>query len=152
MHNGPVVDDREPATRGPRFLWYSWPAAEILHARIDKGRVEIAAQRPGEVRRDITATPSAVTVADTLLNPNALTLQVSWLLHPQIRDTDAVTMEGDVGIAARERVIDGWFSPTYALRLPSRVRRVRREGMLAKTPIVTHIYNRAVHVRVMANR
>jgi hypothetical protein len=121
VHNGPLLDGREPGIRGPRFLWYLWPSARLLDCREEGGTVQILAERPGEVRREVSVSAEEVVVVDTALNPKARRLSARWLLHPDA-DPSWISGSGErVVLEAAEGAVDGWFSPRYGERIPSRV-------------------------------
>jgi heparinase II/III-like protein len=126
VHNAPIVDDQEPAERGARFLWYSWPSAVLVRTEYRTERAVVVAEIPGRVRREVQVARDSVTVVDQLLDRSARTMQVSWLLHPGVRES-VVEAEGAEVIDAREGSVDAWFSPTYGCRVPSRVVRIRRD-------------------------
>lgn len=120
VHNGPLVDGREPGIRGPRFLWYLWPEARILTAeRIDAETYELIAEIPGEVRRVVRVGPGIVTVDDQVLRPAAREATVRWLLHPNADPAQIEVEEGKLE-PAREGEVVGWFSPGYGVRIASR--------------------------------
>ncbi len=126
VHNGPLVDGREPGVRGPRFLWYVWPRADLLEARLEDGEAVLVAEVPGVVRRTVRATPAGVSVEDRPLAPGVRQLAVRWLLHPEA-DPALVRVEGGSDtVAAEEGGVAGWYSPTYGVRLPSRLVEARR--------------------------
>lgn len=127
FHNGPILDGSEPAERGPRFLWYSWPAARIVSADYRDGRVYLLAEIPGRVQREIQMTADEVRVVDSVLDPEVRALEVSWLLHPDCRAARCVHISGAERFEAAEEQVLGWFSPIYGLRLPSAVIRAHRE-------------------------
>jgi hypothetical protein len=125
VHNGPVLDALEPAQRGPRFLWYSWPSARVVQTLVDADTVRLIAEVPARVRREITVAAGQVRVVDSVLDEQVSSLQVTWLLHPEVQGEGLVESAGAESIAAQEGDVTGWFSPTYGSRLPSRVLRVR---------------------------
>jgi hypothetical protein len=126
VHNGPVLDDREPAERGPRFLWYSWPSAVLVRTEYRADRALLVAEVPGRIRREIQVTRDAIEILDRALDRSARTMQVSWLLHPGV-SAAVIEADGAETIDAREGIVDAWFSPTYGCRVPSRVVRIRRD-------------------------
>jgi hypothetical protein len=72
VHNGPMLDDAELASRGQRFLWYSWPAAQVVAVTYDAGVATLIGEIPGRVRREVVVRPTGVNVRDTILDPSAL--------------------------------------------------------------------------------
>lgn len=125
VHNGPVLDAAEPAQRGPRFLWYSWPSARIVETAFDSTGARMIAEVGARVRREIAVTASGVRVVDSVLDGRVSSLQVTWLLHPDLQAQGLLQAAAAESIAAREGDVSGWFSPTYGLRLPSTAMRVR---------------------------
>ncbi len=119
VHNGPLLDDREPGTRGPRFLWYSWPEADVVETLETTDAYVIVAEQPGQVRRHVTVTAHAVEIRDTVLSKKAEKMRVRWLLHPDA-DPAWAMVEGSVMRTAAEGATQGWFSPHYGERIPSR--------------------------------
>ena len=118
VHNGPLLDGREPGIRGPRFLWYQWPEADVVEAESTRDEVRIVAERPGEVRRTVRVRDGRVEVRDQALAPGAL--ETAWLLAPGVPAScvdvgDAARRE----VAAREGGVAGWVSPHYGERIPS---------------------------------
>jgi hypothetical protein len=132
VHNGPLLDEREPGARGPRFLWYLWPKAEIVSATEEGEAYVVVAERPGQVRRHIRVTNSQVEVRDTALASDASELQVRWLLHP---DAEAASVASETGVwqEAEELGTLGWFSPHYGERRPSRYLDMRGPADLGST-------------------
>jgi hypothetical protein len=119
-HNGPLLDGREPGVRGPRFLWYVWPAADLVDARWDGRQATIVATRPDGVRRTVRASAHEVTIDDEVPAGLARSVAVRWLLHPDA-PADALSVEGPHAVrAAEEDSPAGWFSPLYGQRLASR--------------------------------
>ncbi|WP_183685466.1 heparinase II/III domain-containing protein [Longimicrobium terrae] len=132
IHNGPVLDGREPGVRGPRFLWYLWPEARVLRAEIRGAQAVLEAEVPGRMRRTVHVSPSAVRVVDDVQPGVAEQAEVRWLLHPDA-DPRSVQVEGGAETAAAaEGDPAGWYSPGYGVRLPSRTvhaGRPAREGV-----------------------
>jgi len=127
VHNGPVVDGAEPGVRGPRFLWYLWPRAELLEAKAEGGAVHLAARIPGRVRRDVRVSGGAVEVTDRVLDAAAARLSVRWTLHPGA-PVDAVRVDGPSRVReAAEGDTAGWYSPRYGERLATRCVEAERE-------------------------
>lgn len=127
VHNGPIVDDEEPGIRGPRFLWYVWPSARIVRAEMEDGEAVIVAEIPDRVRRTVRAAADRVVVRDEILAPGVRRVRLRWLLHP---DADPALVRVDGGsrlVEAREGAPEGWFSPTYGVRVASRYVEVERE-------------------------
>lgn len=139
VHNGPIVDDREPGIRGPRFLWYIWPCAELRHVSHSHNSAVLVAEIAGRVRRTVSLTPDCVEVIDEVLARGARKLLVRWLLHPDA-DIRSLTVNGAAQLlAATNEQTTGWFSPTYGLRIPSHYVEVERSaaaGLVVKTTIV----------------
>ena len=127
VHNGPIVDDEEPGIRGPRFLWYVWPSARIIRAEMEGDEAVIVAEIPDRVRRTVRVAADRVVVHDKILAPGARRVRVRWLLHPDA-DPALVRVEGGSRVVeAREGAPEGWFSPTYGVRVASRYVEVERE-------------------------
>lgn len=139
VHNGPVLDASEPARRGPRFLWYSWPSARVVQTQFDTSSARLVAEMPRRVTREIVVESREVSVIDSVLDGRVSSLQVTWLLHPDVQSEDAVQATGAEGIAAHETDVTGWFSPTYGMRLPSKALRVRVARNAGPLACVTRI-------------
>ena len=119
VHNGPVLDDREPGVRGPRFLWLLWPAARLLKVTWDGSRAVLEGASGGVVRR-VLVEADQVEVRDRVTDRRAREIRVRWLLHPEA-DSSQVSVDGGGSLRdAVEGAVSGWFSPHYAERLPSR--------------------------------
>lgn len=130
VHNGPVLDDREPGVKGPRFLWYLWPEAEIVSARWSHGTATLVAEVPGRLRRTILVTGDEVSIEDQVLAAGAGKVTVHWLLHPHADGSQAI-VEGDSEVVVPgEGSPLGWFSPRYGERVPGRCIRVTRAAHL----------------------
>ncbi len=129
LHNGPVVDDREPGERGPRFLWYSWPKSRLRRTGFDGRVVRLEAEIPGRVARSVVVGAERFEVHDRALDPAARSLEVNWLLAPGLASGES-PLAGDVVSrhAAREGDVRGWFSPSYGVRLASVLVTMRKEG------------------------
>jgi hypothetical protein len=119
VHNGPILDEREPAERGPHFLWLSWPRARMVDVERSSGCARLVAERPGAVRREIVITRDAIHIGDRALDRSARSLQVTWLLHPDVKYNAVMVSGQSQRIEAREGTVRAWFSPTYGLRIPS---------------------------------
>jgi hypothetical protein len=125
LHNGPLLDGIEPAQRGPRFLWYSWPNAGIVDTTYERVTATVIAEAPGRVRRSITVNGSAITVVDHVLAPSASMVGVTWLLHPSV-NPNCVEVPDAETVRAKEGDVTAWFSPTYGLRVASIAIRANR--------------------------
>jgi len=136
-HNGPVLDRREPAERGPRFLWYTWPEARLSETSYAAGRAVLTAEVPGRVVRCVNVTGEEVTITDTVLDPAVGQIEVSWLLHPRTRGY--IEAEGADLVAAREAEPLGWFSPTYERREPARLVRITKTRSAGDLVIETRV-------------
>ena len=127
VHNGPILDGNEPAVRGPRFLWLSWPTARIVATEQGSNFARVVAKRPGVVQREVYITGDTVRVTDRVLDRSARYMQVTWLVHPDVIDDYTVSAEGSQKISAREDDVTGWYSPTYGLRRKSCAVRIVRQ-------------------------
>ncbi|HEX8245096.1 MAG TPA: heparinase II/III family protein, partial [Longimicrobium sp.] len=128
VHNGPVLDGREPGVRGPRFLWYLWPEADLVRAEWDGTGATLVAEIPGKARRTVVITPGQVRVTDQVPAGVADEVAVRWLLHPSA-DASSVFVEGGSETKnAEEGDTGGWYSPAYGLRLPTRYVEARRDA------------------------
>jgi heparinase II/III-like protein len=125
VHNGPTIDDTEPAIRGPRFLWYSWPESRIVAAGYADGRATLVAEVPGRVRREVIVTPGAVEVIDRAIDPAASVMEVFWLLHPDLHAEYVVDAPAAQRVPSRDDDVRGWFSASYGKRVPAIGLRVR---------------------------
>lgn len=124
VHNGPVIDGREIAQRGPRFLWLGWPRAKIVTATQSADTIRISAERDGQVRRDILLHEGGARIIDRCIDRSAGQMQVTWLLHPDAADVSNVVARGSQEIHASDMELAGWYSPTYGRRLKSRALRI----------------------------
>lgn len=127
VHNAPVLDDQEPAARGPRFLWKDWPSARLLEAGTRGAGPRIVAEVPGRVRREIEFRDEDVIVRDVVLDSSVRAVQVTWLPHPSVAGAEVVEAPGATSVGAEDASTDGWYSPTYGVRVPGRAVRLRRE-------------------------
>jgi hypothetical protein len=146
LHNGPILDDCEPAQRGPRFLWLSWPKS-TLSVAVQADALRMKAERDGVVRREVVVTTDTVKISDRALTV-ATSMQVTWLLHPEQVNDCCVFAEGSSRIDAAEDDLIGWFSPTYGLRQRSAAIRVRRVCEQESMQIDTTVVRPAAPVRV----
>lgn len=144
FHNGPMLDDREPGVRGPRFLWYAWPSAAVSAASFTKGTARIEAADSRGVTRRVTISGDAVVVEDEVLPEatNGSRLAVAWLLHPDADPGLVVSEPAGMIIQAVEGSPAGWFSPRYNQRLRSRTLRV--EATLGPNTTIRSIFRRPV--------
>ena len=125
VHNGPILDWKETAERGPRFLWLSWPASRLVATEEGEHSARIVAERLGAVRREVLVTADTVRVTDRALNRKARCMQVTWLLHPDAAGY-SLDSEDSRSILPCEEDVNGWYSPTYGLRRKSRAVRIVR--------------------------
>jgi hypothetical protein len=138
VHNGPLLDGHEPAERGPRFLWYSWPSARVLRASYDDGEATLAAEIPDRVLRELTVASERVEVTDRVLDASARSAQVTWLIHPEACSSYRVDAPDAQVVRAAEGDVGAWFSPTYGLRIPTvaiRITSTAAAPMLLRTVI-----------------
>jgi hypothetical protein len=135
VHNAPVLDDREPVSRGPRFFWNEWPSARLISAEIEASGVRVVAEVPNRVRREIEIRADEVLVTDTVLDPEVRSLQLTWLLHPEVPAAKIVRADGARDVAPSADATDAWFSPTYLQRFPTRAVRVRAERSNGTEPL-----------------
>jgi Heparinase II/III N-terminus/Heparinase II/III-like protein len=124
-HNGPLVDGREPATRGPRFLWLDWPEGRVISADFhEDGRVEVVLEGGG-VRRSVRADAHELRVEDAPLRKEAR-LTVRWLL-------------GDEAVMSAEGTVEsGWLSGSYGHKVPVPAR-IRTRRCTPDSPMVSDI-------------
>jgi hypothetical protein len=123
VHNGPLADGVEPGKRGPRFLWFTWPTAELTKASYEGARVVLAAEMPRRLARKVIVEPDRVCVVDSALDSAIQRLDVTWTLSA-VAPAALEIVQGEVfEDAADERL--GWFSPTYGKKERARVLRVR---------------------------
>jgi hypothetical protein len=119
VHNGPMVDGRVRAARGPRFLWLSWPEATIVRAQqAASGRAELVAEAPG-VRRSVSVSSDRVVVTDEMIDARATRMRICWLLHPEA-DLAGVSCSSPWSMVEGAEDTTGWYSPHYGKRIPSR--------------------------------
>ena len=138
VHNGPVVDEAEPGVRGPRFLWLTWPDAEVLGCTWDGSKAVVVAEIPGRVRRSLQLTAEEILVTDEVRGAEHREISVRWLLHPHA-DPGCIQVRGGAEVrAAREGATPGWFSPVYGERIASKYVEARRLRP-AELNLVTHI-------------
>jgi len=138
VHNGPVLDDQEPAVRGPRFLWLTWPRATLVRSEYGGSVVTMVAELDGRVRRTVDVTRAGVTVRDRVLDSAVTVAQVTWLLAVPPRPGE-VTVDGGRVLEASPASVTGWFFPTYGQAEASQALQVRLERPTASTDIVTVI-------------
>ncbi len=138
VHNGPLIDKMEPGVRGPRFLWYIWPAADLIHTSWDGTSAAMVAEVPGRVRRTVRVTRGTVEVRDEALGVETGEISVLWTVHPEA-DAGAVSVEGESRVVEAEAGgVRGWYSSHYARRIPTRCLEVVRP-VGARGPMVTRI-------------
>jgi len=139
-HNGPVLDDQEPAVRGPRFLWLTWPDATLVRCDYQSSVATLVAEVHGRVRRTIEVTGQAVSVRDHVIDPEVKVVQVTWLLGVAPR-VGTVTVAGGHTLAAHPDAVSAWFYPTYGHQLASDTVQVRRDRRTDSGDIVTLIHS-----------
>jgi hypothetical protein len=137
FHNGPVLDHSEPAERGPRFFWYTWPNARLTETSYQPGRALIVAALPGRAQRRVFIDASGVAVTDTVLDSAVANLEVNWLVNADA--AAAIEAEGSEVIDATEGDPVAWFSPTYGYKQAMQVVRVRRTRLQDTLQIATRI-------------
>jgi hypothetical protein len=147
VHNGPLIDDVDPAVPGPRFLWLRWPDARLDAIHETGNDVVIEASRPEAVRRTVRIRPSRVEVEDESLAADAKELVVRWLLEP---DADPNRLRVDSGTLSIDSAAEGadgqvWYAPAYGSKIRSTAveARVREsDGVLKmRTVIDTSVDN-----------
>jgi hypothetical protein len=155
VHNGPIVNDREPGVRGPRFLWWAWPLAELGPvneaagiASLDARLLDPSSRRPIAERR-VHVSGDGVRVEDRHCLAAPATVQVTWMLHPSapssVDISGLVIRDGRQGplalqaIRGEEGELAGWFSPTYSVRQSTTALRFRVPEIDDATRLVTHI-------------
>jgi hypothetical protein len=144
VHNGPLLHARETAERGPRFLWLSWPTAHLVAAEYTGNVARLFAQTE-LVSREVIVAAHEIRVLDRSRRPDVASLHVNWLLHPDA-PIDCINATPDSQcIEAREGDVSGWFSPTYGLRLASRVVRVSAVVSTTSPPLQTIIRRPETH-------
>jgi hypothetical protein len=123
FHNGPVLDGAEPAERGPRFFWYTWPEAQIVATSYQSGKGLIVATLSGRAQRRVEVDAHGVAVSDSVLDPQVAVLEVNWLVNPGA--AAVLEADGSETIDATEGSPLAWFSPTYGHRQAMKVVRAR---------------------------
>ncbi|MHB1327844.1 MAG: heparinase II/III domain-containing protein [Gemmatimonadales bacterium] len=115
-HNAPLVDGRSPGVKGPRFLWYRWPEAELLEVTASGSSLTVVATIPGKVLRRVSVEGESVVVADQILDRRARAARTVWLLHP---DAPAEWVDAPGAAVGKGQEADaiGWFSPCYGMRI-----------------------------------
>jgi hypothetical protein len=123
VHNTVSIPSRPAARRGPRFLWLTWPRANIAEAHIEGdgvvlqmvnaswNRAGIVHRRRCDVGDDHVRVIDDVSVPESFVEP----VQVHWLLTDGaslIMECSAVHSTTEV--RADERSVRGWASPMYA--------------------------------------
>ena len=126
VHNGPVLNGREAAERGPRFLWLAWPRAKVVTATQSPDTIRIVAERDGQVRREIILGPHRARIIDRSIDATARELQVTWLVHPDSAGLCSVSAVGANEVEVSDDQVVGWFSPTYGRKHACRALRVVR--------------------------
>ncbi len=124
VHNGPLVDGRSPAERGPRFLWLTWPDARVTEARWEDGVATLVAERPGVVRRRVRLERDSVTIRDVALGADADGIRVGWTLHP---DADPGSVETEPAATGPAPHGAAWFCPGYGRKVAAPLIEVRSE-------------------------
>ena len=127
VHNAPILDDMEPASKGARFFWKAWPSARIVSVAGQPSGVRVVAEVPDRVRREVEVRSDEVLVTDTVLDPQVRSIQVTWLVHPDMSATEVIRADRATEVVARADATDAWFSPSYLQRFPTRGVRVRAE-------------------------
>ncbi|HEX6628790.1 MAG TPA: heparinase II/III family protein, partial [Gemmatimonadaceae bacterium] len=135
VHNAPVLDDTEPASKGPRFFWKAWPSARVVSVARQPSGVRVVAEVPDRVRREVEVRSDEVLVTDTVLDSQVRSIQVTWLVHPEMPSGDVVHAERATEVVARADASDAWFSPSYLQRVPARGVRVRAERTNGADPL-----------------
>ncbi len=87
-HNTLEVDGHDQMIKGPRFLWFRWPAAHLVRPADDDGdsTLEMVNQSyswldpPVEHRRTITRVGDSYTIHDTLTSSGHHTARFRWRL------------------------------------------------------------------------
>lgn len=120
VHNGPLLDGREPGTRGPRFLWLVWPRAALRNAVLDRGSARLVAEIPAMARRTVVVGGGFVEVLDEVLAAGLHDVRIAWLLHPDATPQQIVCAPPARIVEASEDDVTAWFSPLYGVRVPSR--------------------------------
>lgn len=125
VHNGPRAAGAQPGLRGPRFLWYTWPAADLVEVAWDGRTVRLAGEVPGVVRRVATIGADGVRVEDAPLG-EPRTLELTWLLHP---DADPARVRCAAACVAlgRDGDVRGWYSEHYGRRVPTHFLQARAD-------------------------
>jgi len=135
FHNGPVLDHSEPAERGRRFFWRTWPNARLTETSYQPGRALIITSVPGRVERRVLIDAFGVAVTDTVLDTAVTNVEVNWLVNTHARA--AIEAEGSEVVDATEGDPVAWFSPTYGYKQPMQVVRVRRTRLQDTLQIAT---------------
>jgi hypothetical protein len=154
-HNGPRLEGHDAAHRGPRFLWLTWPEAEVKKAAWVDGVATLVAEAAGKVRRRVVVTPDQVRIEDRSLT-GAPALEVRWLLHPDAVREQLVSRRlsvengGSAGEGSRQDGAtrgdglerwdeEGWFSSHYERKEPAPAVRVRVAPAGAYDGVVTEV-------------
>lgn len=132
VHNAPLLDDREPVVKGPRFFWREWPSARLIAVEAQESEARIVGEVPERVRREVVIRKDEVLVTDTVLDPEVQSVQVIWLVHPEVIAPDVVRAQGASELLPHADATDAWFSPSYLQRIPASAIRVRRERVAAE--------------------
>jgi hypothetical protein len=135
VHNAPMLDDREPVTKGPRFFWKEWPSARIIRVETQTSGVRVVAEVAHRVRREVEVRADEVLITDTVLDPQVRSVQITWLLHPDVTAANVVRADGASDVLPRADATDAWFSPSYLQRVPTRAIRVRAERIAGAEPL-----------------
>ena len=135
VHNAPVLDDREPVSKGPRFFWKEWPSARLITAETEASGVRVVAEVPDRVRREVEICADEVLVTDTVLDSEVRSVEVTWLLHPDVTASNVIRADAARDLTASADATDAWFSPSYLSRFPARAVRVRAERSNGAEPL-----------------
>ena len=122
VHNGPLVAQRSPGVRGPRFLWYIWPDARVVQCKPSGEGILIVAERRA-CRRSVTISERSVFVRDEVLGGESgarTPLCVRWLIHPGMSSSTVQATNAQIHDSPHDDSIYGWYSSYYGERTPTR--------------------------------
>lgn len=128
VHNGPVIDGQEPALRGPRFLWLTWPRARLTEVSQNGSALILRAQAAAGVTRTVEVRPERIRVTDRAPPGTANSMRVLWTLDPEAPAT-CISAEPTGRVRrGEEGTTPGWVAPRYGMRVRTQYLEVTAAG------------------------
>ena len=141
-HNVVTVDDRDYAEQTGTFSWRNPPVGKCESWADNEfcGSHNAYRDLGVTVRRHITYTNGAFTIADAVEGSGTHRLRWRFHLHPDLKITRCTdtgfefdggfTMRVQAPSGARLKVSEGWYSPSYNRRIPIQVCEILLDGTL----------------------